>query len=76
MNIPVTQIVEEIAAREHSSYSDYSSSFELHRLWKRSQLVNIPVTQTVEEIRVTQIVEEIAAREHSSYSDCGRDRSS
>ena len=30
-----------------------------------SQIVNIPVTQ---------IVEEIADREYSSYSDCGRDR--
>ena len=38
MNIPVTQIVEEIAAREHSSYSDCG----------RDQ--NIPVTQIVEEI--------------------------
>ena len=67
MNIPVTQIVEEIADREHSSYSDCGRdriadreeiAFQLLRLWKRSQIVNIPVTQ---------IVEEIADREHSSY---------
>ena len=38
VNIPVTQIVEEITDRE----------FQLLRLWKRSQ--NIPVTQNVEEI--------------------------
>ena len=42
------------------------------------QIVNIPVTQIVEEITevnipVTQIVEEIADREYSSYTDCGRD---
>ena len=53
------------------------------------QIVNIPVTQIVEErghsrlrlwkrsqivnIPVTQIVEEIADREYSSYTDCGRD---
>ena len=34
---------------------------------KLEQIVNIPVTQ---------IVEEIADREYSSYSDCGRDRRS
>ena len=43
------------------------------------QIVNIPVTQIVEEIAdreyssFTQIVEEIADREYSSYTDCGRD---
>ena len=42
------------------------------------QIVNIPVTQIVEEITevnipLTQIVEEIADREYSSYTDCGRD---
>ena len=42
------------------------------------QIVNIPVTQIVEEITevnipVTQIVEEIADREYSCYTDCGRD---
>ena len=41
------------------------------------QIVNIPVTQIVEEITevnipVTQIVEEIADREYSCYTDCGR----
>ena len=45
------------------------------------QIVNIPVTQIVEEITevnipVTQIVEEIADREYSCYTDCGRDRRS
>ena len=42
------------------------------------QIVNIPVTQIVEEHRgehpVTQIVEVIADREYSSYTECGRDR--
>ena len=42
------------------------------------QIVNIPVTQIVEEITevnipVTQIVEEIADREYSCYTDCRRD---
>ena len=42
------------------------------------QIVNIPVTQIVEDITevnipVTQIVEEIADREYSSYTDCGGD---
>ena len=42
------------------------------------QIVNIPVTQIVEEITelnipVTQIVEEITEIEYSSYTDCGRD---
>ena len=54
VNIPVTQIVEEIADREYSYYTD----------WKRSQIVNIPVTQ---------IVEEITDREYSSSTECGRD---
>ena len=41
------------------------------------QIVNIPVTQIVEEITevdipVTQIVEEIADRGYSCYTDCGR----
>ena len=45
-----------------------------------AQIVNIPVTQIVEEITevnipVTQIVEEIADREYSCYTDCGRDHS-
>ena len=56
MNIPVTQIVEEITDREYSSYSDCGRD---HRS------LNIPVTQTVEEITemnipVPQNVEEIA----------------
>ena len=49
-------------------------------VWKNGeleQIVNIPVTQIVEEITevnipVTQIVEEIADREYSCYTDCGR----
>ena len=48
---------------------------------KLEQIVNIPVTQIVEEITevnipVTQIVEEIADREYSSYTDCDRRRDS
>ena len=62
VNIPVTQIVEEIADREYSCYTDCG---------KRSQIVNISVTQIVEEITevnipVPQNVEKIAEVSKSS----------
>ena len=58
------------------------SVVEKHRLCTVLQLVKFGIDwicgelEQIVNIPVTQIVEEIADREHSSYSDCGRDRRS